>query len=207
MGFPGGARGNDPPANAGNLRDVGSIPESRRSPGGEYGNPLQYSRLENPLDRGAWQATVYRVKKSQTQLKQLSTHACARNFAEHEDLTSEPEHCPHFLAVNRPRTNNFEIVRSCLCYVVCELSHVWLFATPETVALQPPPSMEFSRQEYWNGLPFPIPEDLPNPGIKPMSLESLALASIFFATAPPGKSKAASEHPMTPALISFPGPP
>ena len=48
MGFPGGARGNDPPANAGDLRDVGSIPESRRSPGGGYGNPLQYSCLENP---------------------------------------------------------------------------------------------------------------------------------------------------------------
>ena len=73
MGFPGGARGNDPPANAGDLRDVGSIPESRRSPGGGYGNPLQYSCLESPLDRGAWQAMVYRVTQSQTQLKQLSS--------------------------------------------------------------------------------------------------------------------------------------
>ena len=94
-----------------------------------------------------------------------------------------------------------------MCYVVCELSHVQLFLIPWTVALQPPPSMEFSRQEYWNGLPFPIPEDLPNPGIKPMSLVSPALAGRFFATAPPGKPKAASEHPMTPASVSFPGPP
>ena len=65
--------------------------------------------------------------------------------------------------------------------------------------------MEFSRQEYWNGLPFPIPEDLPNPGIKPMSLESLALASISFATAPPGKSKAASWAPYAPCFDFLPG--
>ena len=46
------------------------------------------------------------------------------------------------------------------------LSHVRLFATPWTVAHQAPPSLEFSRQEYWSGLPFPSPRDLPNPGIK-----------------------------------------
>ena len=59
----------NPPANAGDLRDSGSIPGSRRSPGGEQGNPLQYSCLENPLDRGAWQATVRRAAKSWTQLR------------------------------------------------------------------------------------------------------------------------------------------
>jgi len=48
------------------LRDVGSIPGLGRSPGGGHGNPLQYSCLENPMDRGAWQATVYGVAKSQT---------------------------------------------------------------------------------------------------------------------------------------------
>ena len=47
--------------------------------------------------------------------------------------------------------------------------------TPWAVAQQAPPSVEFSRQEYWSGLPFPPQEDLPNPGIKPMSPESLAL--------------------------------
>ena len=56
------------PANA-DIRDVGSIPGSGRSPGGEHGNPLQYSCLENPVDRGAWQATVHGVAKSQTRLK------------------------------------------------------------------------------------------------------------------------------------------
>ena len=56
----------NPPANVGDVRDAVSIPGSGRSPGGGYGNPLQYSCLENPMDSGAWQATVYRVPKSLT---------------------------------------------------------------------------------------------------------------------------------------------
>ena len=60
---------------AGGVRDKGSIPVLGRSPGGRYGNPLQYSCLENPRDRGAWRAAVHRVAKSQTQLKRLSMHA------------------------------------------------------------------------------------------------------------------------------------
>ena len=55
-----------PPANAGDIRDVGLIPGSGRSPGGGHGNPLQYSCLENPMDRGAWCATVHWVAKSHT---------------------------------------------------------------------------------------------------------------------------------------------
>ena len=62
---------------------------------------------------------------------------------------------------------------------VKSLSHVQLFATPRTVAYQASPSMGFSRQEYWSGLPFPSPGDLPNPGIEPGSpaLEADALTS------------------------------
>ena len=59
-------------SNAGGVRDVGSIPGLGRSPGGGHGNPLQYSCLENPMDR-AWWAIVCRVAKSQTRLKQVST--------------------------------------------------------------------------------------------------------------------------------------
>ena len=59
----------NPPANAGDQRDVGSNPGSGRSPGEGNGNPLQYSCLENPMDRGAWWATVHGVTKSQTRLK------------------------------------------------------------------------------------------------------------------------------------------
>ena len=54
-----------------NGRDAGLLPGSGRLPGGRHGNPLQYSRLENPMDREAWQATIHRVRNSQTQLKQL----------------------------------------------------------------------------------------------------------------------------------------
>ena len=63
----------NPPANAGDVRDSGSIPELGRSPGGGPGNPLQCSFLENSMDRGAWQATVHGVTKSWTQLKGLSS--------------------------------------------------------------------------------------------------------------------------------------
>ena len=59
----------NPPANVGDIGDMGSILWLERSPGGEPGNPLQYSCLENPMDRGAWLATVNRVTKSQTQMK------------------------------------------------------------------------------------------------------------------------------------------
>ena len=54
------------PTNAGDLRVAGMIPMSGRSPGGEHGDPLQYSCLEKPMDRGAWWATVHRVAQSQT---------------------------------------------------------------------------------------------------------------------------------------------
>ena len=57
------------------MRDMSSIPGLGRSLGGGHGNPLQYSCLENPMDRGAWWATVNRVAKSQTQLKRLNTQA------------------------------------------------------------------------------------------------------------------------------------
>ena len=69
----------------------------------------------------------------------------------------------------------------------CMLNQVQFFVTP--VSLQAPRSMEFSRQEHWSGLPFPIPRNLPDPGIKSKSLGSSALAGRFFTTEPPGKHK------------------
>jgi len=83
----------------------------------------------------------------------------------------------------------------CVCVCVCvkyikvwkkvkSLSRVWLFATPWTVAYQAPQSMEFSRQEYWSGLPFPSLGDFPNPGIEP---RSLALQADALPSEPPGK--------------------
>ena len=65
-GFPGGSVVKNPPANAGDIRNVGSIPGLGRFPGGGNGNPLQYSCLGNPMDRGAWWATVHETAKSWT---------------------------------------------------------------------------------------------------------------------------------------------
>ena len=62
------------PANAGDIRDAGSNPGSGRSPGGGHGNPLWYSCLKNPMDRGGWWAIVPSVQLSRTGLKQLSTN-------------------------------------------------------------------------------------------------------------------------------------
>ena len=67
----------NPPTDAGGVRDADLIAGLERFPGGGNGNPLQYSYLENPMDRGAWRATVYRVAKSQTRLKHLNMHAVA----------------------------------------------------------------------------------------------------------------------------------
>ena len=69
------------------------------------------------------------------------------------------------------------------------LSHVQLFATPWTVAHQAPLSLEFSRQEYWSGLPFPSPGDLPDPGIEP---GSLAPQADSLPSEPAGKPKSES---------------
>ena len=73
---------------------MGSIPGSGRPPGGGHGNPLQYSCLENPMDRGAWRPIVHSVIRSQTQLKRLSAHACMHETdirASHEEVADIQE--------------------------------------------------------------------------------------------------------------------
>ena len=71
-----------------------------------------------------------------------------------------------------------------VCIHECMLHHVGLFVIQQSIAFQASLSMGFPRQEYWSGLPFPTPADLPDPGIKPMSP---ALADRFFTTELPGK--------------------
>ena len=73
--FPGSSDSKESAFNAG---DLGLIPKLGRFPGERNGYPRQYSCLENSMDRGDWQATVHWVTKNQTQLKQLSTHACTQ---------------------------------------------------------------------------------------------------------------------------------
>ena len=86
LGFPGGVSGKESTCQA---RDLGFIPGLRRSPGGGHGNILQYSCLENPMDRGAWLATVCRVARSQTRLKQVSMHSQALT----PSYTPKSEYC------------------------------------------------------------------------------------------------------------------
>ena len=85
----------------------------------------------------------------------------------------------------------FEVIVSGWQISLCAktLSCVRFLATPWTVAHQPPLSMRLSQQEYWSGLPFPPPGDLPDPSIKPKPPASPALAGGFFTTEPPGKLK------------------
>ena len=87
--------------------------------------------------------------------------------------------------INKLKDKNHMIISKLL--LLSRFSLVWLFATPWTAAYQAPLSMDFSRQEYQSGLPFPSPGDLPNPGVEPASPASPTLARGFFTTAPPGK--------------------
>ena len=84
----------NPPTNAGDIRDAGSIPGSGRSPGRGHGNSLQYSFPDNPMDRGAWRASVHGVAKRWTGLKRLAQHTYIYTRRERELLreeTKDPE--------------------------------------------------------------------------------------------------------------------
>jgi len=128
------------PVNAGDLRDVGSIPGLGRSAGESHGNPLWYSCLENSTDRGVWRATVHRVAKSWTRLKRLSTHACASfvigfqtwvsPVLQVDSLLSEPQgkHCV-WLYYNLFSDSFMFIILYTLLLQSC-FSHVQLCATP-----------------------------------------------------------------------------
>ena len=93
------------------------------------------------------------------------------------DPSSMTRNRTHTPCIGRQSLNHWKVK-------VKSLSRSQLFTTPWTAAYQAPPSMEFSRQEYWSGLPFPSPGDLPNPGIKP---GSPALQADALPSEPPGK--------------------
>ena len=127
-----------------------------RSPGGGYGNPFQYSCLENPMDRGAWQSTVHRVTKSQTPWSYLACRCASWGSIKY---------------INQVKGHNVKSLQWKLGLGIWSLSCLTLC---DPMYYQAPPSMGFPMQEYWNGLPFPSPADLPNPGIKPESSALLA---------------------------------
>ena len=92
-GFPGGSVGKNLPANAGDPRDLGSIPESGRSPGGGNSNPLWYSCLENSMDRGAWQTIVHGVINSWTRWLRTHVHSAFRRPSLSTYSCLHPQQC------------------------------------------------------------------------------------------------------------------
>ena len=100
------------------------------------------------------------------------------------DCSTPP--CITSMLIKTPMKNPLPQVR-----IVKLLSHVWLFATPWTVAYQVPPSIGFFRKGYWSGLPFPSPGDLADPGIKP---RSSALQTDALPSEPPGRPRWPFSH-------------
>ena len=168
---------------------AGSIPELERSLGGGTGNPLQYSCLGNPMDRGAWQAAVHGDVKidintdrysyvlwpaggklgtqKRWQYKFQFEFKCLRT-GRANGVSSSPK--ANRLSRPRKRIFQFWVQRQEKTISLVKAAQLCLtLATPWTAACQAPLSMEFSRQEYWSGLPCPSPGDLPNPGTKPKS--------------------------------------
>ena len=138
---------------------VGTTSLSHPCIGEGNGNPLQYSCLENPRDGRAGWAAVYGVAQSRTRLKRLSSTNTLSRMAK----------------IGRPikpsvgvRTGSI-FLSVCVCSVAQSCPAV---RDPWTVAHQAPLSMGFFRQEYWSGLTFSSPGDIPHPGIKPESLIS-----------------------------------
>ena len=164
---------------------MGSIPGSGRSLGGGHGNPLQYSCLENPMDREAWRAIVHGVAKSQTRLKQLSMHAfrilCIFVQYLYSYMYNKEGLCLCLIILLNPFR---QMVQSSLFYRLHarSLQLCLTLYTLWTVAHQAPLSMRFSREEHWSGFSHPPPGDHPYPGIEPSSLISLTLTGGFFTT-------------------------
>ena len=129
----------NPPADGGDIRDTGWIPGSGRSPGRGSGYPLQYSCLENPMDRGAWWATVHGVSKSQTWLKRLSMHTSKCALARRTAL-AKYHHCksyfagPHCNWAQSPlgrlsyikNLSDFETIQLCVPEGGQDLAHLWV---------------------------------------------------------------------------------
>ena len=109
---------NNSPANAGDIRDTGSNPGLGRSPREENINPLQYSCLEYPMDRGAWRATIHGVTKSQTWLKQLSMHPRTMSYLSRAQKLPPLWVWPHLVS---PRISIYSQlnVHQPLCWVLC----------------------------------------------------------------------------------------
>ena len=167
LGFPGWLNGTESACKTGATEDAGLIPGLGRSPGGGHSNSLQYSFLENSIDKEAWWATVHRISNSWMWLKQLSTAAAAaaKSLQLCQTLCNPIDGSPPGSAVPgilQARTLEWVAISFSNAWKwkvnVKSLSRVWFFVTQWTAAHQAPLSMGVSRQEYWSGVPSPSPQ-------------------------------------------------
>ena len=158
----------NPPASAGDTGDLGLIPRLIRSPGEGNGNLLQYSYLKNSKDRGTWWARVHGITKSWTRLRIAQSMCLCYAAAAVKSLQSCPTLCDPINGspsgspvpgILQARTLEWVAISFTNVWKwqvkVKSLSRVQLFATPGTAAHQAPPSVGFSRQGYWSGVPSP----------------------------------------------------
>ena len=149
-------------------------------------------------DREAWRAAIHGVTKSRTRLSDWSDLITLRKIRTSTSLQFIKKYILNgkklmhiYLPTSVSQLIHFMLIYHIHKVKVKSLSRVWIFVTPWTIAYQVPSPMGFSRQEYWIGLPFPSPGDLPNPGIKSgfPALQSDALPS-----EPPGKPHSQASH-------------
>ena len=151
------------------------------------------------MDREVWHATVHGVTKHWKQLSYW-TELIRIGWQKDIDFSIAWNIKQKAGEISSSKTfvclSIYSLLNTCVCVCVCVCVHacthvisfVLFFQTPWTVVSQAPLSMGFSRQEYWSGLPFSLPRNLPNEGIEPASPMSPALAGGFFTTDPPGKT-------------------
>ena len=153
-------------ANAGDVSDTGLIPGSRRSPGGGHGNPFWYSCLENPMDRGAWRATVHGVAQSWTRLKRLSMHIVFLTQDEMDGIKLVDEN------------HTWACLDTQLCLTICIPMDYSLPDSDSSVH-----GISQARILEWVAMSFSRGSSQPE--IEPTTPASPALAGGFFTMAPP----------------------
>ena len=159
-----GSGGKESACNAG---DPGSIPGLEKSPGAKNGYPLQYSCLENPVDRGAWQSMGFQRVRHNWVTNIFTSFFTLFKTAHTLQNCTWGYHW--YILLSKTQCNQISLVFTNL---LSEKQHLSLS------------SFAFPRQAYWSRLSFPYPGDRPNPGIEP---GSPALKADSLASEPPGK--------------------
>ena len=172
----------NPPANPGDVRDVGSIPGSGRSPGGGNGKPLRYSCLENPMDRGTWWATVPRVTNSWMWLKWLRTHVRSgysgtdhawNSVPSDNAITPGPVALINSVSTDSYLLQSWLLLPDHMCSILVTTFHgtcIWTCLSPPDCELQESGNLIF----FSLFLAFPVPAQHHPPTSFPQSKEKLS---------------------------------